>query len=209
MFWPLMSGLTAATFQSSRNLPVVRDWFVIVVMASAIVSLNFNRNLVLQGTMMEVVGFICLIMLSISFLSIGRKELHLVHFLWYIFTVSTSWNCSLIFLILFKKKSTNLSGRSDGELVSGIGFASFGFVSDLRILYRFVALFSVSFNLLSICIFLEWCRCYSYIVLICLYSIRSSCCLDLIHLLSANLLWVLSLCASWSNHGSWSFLISS
>ena len=112
-------------------------------------------------------------------------------------------------LFLFKKKSTNLSGRSDRELVSGIGFASFGFVSDLRILYRFVALFSVSFNLLSICIFLEWCRCYSYIVLICLYSIRSSCCLDLIHLLSANLLWVLSLCASWSNHGSWSFLISS
>ena len=28
MFWPLISGLTAATFQSSRNLSVVREWFV-------------------------------------------------------------------------------------------------------------------------------------------------------------------------------------
>ena len=83
-----MSGLTAATFQSSRKSHVVRDWFVIVVMASAIVSLNFNRNLVLQGFMIEVVGFIFLIMLSISSLSIGRKELNPAHFLWYAFTVS-------------------------------------------------------------------------------------------------------------------------
>ena len=113
------------------------------------------------------------------------------------------------FPYFFKKKSANLSGRSDGVLVGGIGFASFGLVSNLRILYRFLALFSVSFNLLSICLFLEWCRCFLYIVLICLYSIRTSCCLDWIHLFSANLLWVLSLCASWSNHGLWSFLFSS
>ena len=104
---------------------------------------------------MEVVGFIFLIMLSISSLSIDRKALKFVHFLWYIFCVFSLQNCSLIFLILFKKRSVNLSGRSDGGSVSGIGFASSGFVSDLRILYRFLALFSLSFSLLSIYFFLE------------------------------------------------------
>ena len=83
------------------------------------------------------------------------------------------------------------------------------FFSFLRILYRIPALFSLSFSLVNICIFLEWCRCFLYNVLICLYSIRSSCCLDLIHLFSANLLWVLSFCESWSNQGLWSCLFLS
>ena len=163
-----MSGLTAATFQSSRSLPIVRDWFMMVVMASAIISLNFNRNQVLQGSMMQVVGFIFLVMLSISALSIYRKTLKLVHFLGYVFCVFSSQNCPLIFFILFKKKSANLSGRSDGGSISGIGFASSSFVSHLRILYRFLALFSLSFSLLNICIFLEWCRCF-YILCWCVY----------------------------------------
>ena len=67
-----MSGHTAATFLSSRNFPVVSNWLTIVVMESSIVSLNFNRNLVLQGSMIQIVRFIFLIMLSISSLPKGR-----------------------------------------------------------------------------------------------------------------------------------------
>ena len=148
-------------------------------------------------------------MLSISSLSSGRKPLDLEHFLWYDFCLFWSWNCSLIFFILFRKKSANLSGRSDGDSVNGIGFTSSNFVSNLRILYRFLALFSLSFSLLKIHVCLEWCRCFLYIELICLYSIRSLCCLDLIHLFSANLLCVLSFCASLPNQGLWSFLFLS
>ena len=140
-------------------------------------------------------------MLSISSLSSGRKPLKLEHFLWYDFCVFWSWNCSLIFSILFRKKYVNLSGRSDGDSVNGIGFSSSNFVSNLRILYRFLALFSLSFNLLNLCVFLECCRCFLYIELISLYSSRSLCCLDLIHFFSAILLCVLKFCASLSNWG--------
>ena len=154
MFASLMSGLTAATFQSSRNSPMVRDWFVIVVMASTIISLNFSRNPVLQGSMKDVVGFIFPIMSNISSLSSGRNASKLLKSLWYVFWVPLLQNCSLIFLILLKKKSANLSGSADGGSICGNGFASFGFVSDLRILYRFLALFSLSLNLFSICVFL-------------------------------------------------------
>ena len=76
-FWPLMSGLTEATFQSSRNVPIVRDWLTMVVMASKIVSLNFSRNQVLQGSMIQVVGLIFLMMLSISSFSRGPKLVNL------------------------------------------------------------------------------------------------------------------------------------
>ena len=38
------------------------------------------------------------------------------------------------FSILFRKKSVNLFGRSDGDSVGGIGFSSFSFVNDLSIL---------------------------------------------------------------------------
>ena len=54
-----------------------------VVMASKVVSLNFSRNLVLQGSMIQVVGFIFLMMLSISCFSRGTKLVNFVHFLWY------------------------------------------------------------------------------------------------------------------------------
>ena len=124
-------------------------------MASTIMSLNFSRNPVLQGSMMDVVGFIFLIMFSISSLSSGRNASKFVQSLWYVFCVLLSENCSLIFLILLKKKSANLSGSTDGGSICGNGFASFGFVSDLRILYRFLALFSLSLNLFSVCVFLQ------------------------------------------------------
>ena len=53
---------------------------------------------------------------------------------------------------------------------------------------------------------MAWCRCFLYIVVMHLYSRRSSCCFDLIHLFSAILHWVLSLCESLLNQGLWSFL---
>ena len=68
-FGPLMSGLTMANFQLSRNSPDVSDWFTIMVMASIIVSLNLSRNLVSQGSIMQVVGLMFSMMLHISFLS--------------------------------------------------------------------------------------------------------------------------------------------
>ena len=46
-----------------------------------------------------------------------------------------------------------MSDRSDGDTVNGIGFTSSNFVSDLRILYRLLALFSLSFSLLNVT---EW-----------------------------------------------------
>ena len=75
-----MSGLTAAIFQSSRNFPVVRDRLTMKVMASRIVSLNFSRNLVLQGSIVQVFGFIFLMMLSILSLSRGTKLVNFVQF---------------------------------------------------------------------------------------------------------------------------------
>ena len=128
MFASLISGLTAATFQSSRNSPVVRDRFVIVVMASTIISLNFSRNPVLQGSMMDIVGFIFLIMFNISSLSSGQNASKLVQSLQYVFCVLSLQNCSLIFLILLKKKSANLSGSADGGSICCNGFASFVFL---------------------------------------------------------------------------------
>ena len=114
-----MSGLTAATLQSSRNSPVVRDWFIIMVMASTIASLNFNRHWVLQGFMIQVVGFIFLIMLSISSLSSGRKPLELEHLLWYDFCVFWSQNCSLIFFIcLGRNLQICLVGKMEIQLLA-------------------------------------------------------------------------------------------
>ena len=45
-------------------------------------------------------------------------------------------------------------GTLDGYSVGGIGFSAFCFVSNLRMLWRFLVLFLLSFNLYSICVFL-------------------------------------------------------
>ena len=51
-----------------------------MMMESKIVFLNFSRNLVLQGSITQVVGFIFLTRLSISFFSRGTKLMNFVHF---------------------------------------------------------------------------------------------------------------------------------
>ena len=105
-----------------------------MVIASSNVSLNLNRNLVLQGSMMQVVGFIFLMMLHISSFSRGQKPVILSISCDMTFLCSGHETVPYFFGILFRKKSANMFGMSDEDSVDGIGFSSFCFVSDLKML---------------------------------------------------------------------------
>ena len=95
------------------------------------------------------------------------------------------------FEYFIKKLVWNVSGKSEGHSVHGIGLSSSNYVTDLSILYRFLDLFLLSFIVDNKGV-LEWYRCFLYIGFISFYSRWYCDCLDLIHLFLTVIHWILS-----------------
>ena len=102
-----------------------------VVMESKIVFLNFSRNLVLQGPWYRLLGSFFDDVEYFIF-SRGTKLVNFAHFYGMIY-VYLGPEIVLLFCILFRKKSSNLFGRSGGDSMGGIGLSSFNFINDLSI----------------------------------------------------------------------------
>ena len=56
-FVVFISGYTVANFHSAGKIPCMIERFMILVNISSKTSMNFSKNLVLHGSILQVVGF--------------------------------------------------------------------------------------------------------------------------------------------------------
>ena len=100
-----MSGLIDVNFQSSRNVPIVRDWFTMMVMVCKIVFLNLSRILVLQRSVVHVNGFILFVMLRFLSFSQWYKASKFCAFSIISVMLVLLLELFFVFEILFRRKS--------------------------------------------------------------------------------------------------------
>ena len=66
---------TVANFHSGRKIPCVIERFIILVTVSSVVSINFSKNLMLYGSIQQVVSFMDFIVNSNSSVVAGLNIL--------------------------------------------------------------------------------------------------------------------------------------
>ena len=78
-FADFISGCTVAKFHSGRKIPCVIERFTILVNVSSIETINIRRNLLLHGSICQVVGFMDFIVNSKSLVDTGLNLLEDAH----------------------------------------------------------------------------------------------------------------------------------